>query len=328
MRKLLLAMATLLMLSPVVAAHAEGSIGIALTEAPTNRANDPRARTYIVDHVAPGSTISRKVKVSNDTDAQQAIDTYAAAATISGGEFRFGDGHARNELTTWTSVEPSTATYAPGESKLVTVTIAVPKDASEGERYGVVWASVSDKPSSGGITSVNRVGIRIYLSVGPGGEPPSDFRVTGIQARRAKTGEPQVVAIVENTGGRALDLSGKLRLTKGPGGLSAGPFDVKVGTTLGLHQTEPVVVTLDKALPAGPWHARLDLESGLDKRDAEATITFPKAGSGAVVHPGANARTDVLGLVALAVVFGGLLFLFVGRQMFRRPPASDSPANQ
>ena len=318
MRRLLLAVATLLTLSPLVAAHAAGSIGIALTEAPSSRADDPRARIYIVDHVAPGTTIARKVKVSNDTDAVQSIDTYAAAASISDGQFRFGDGHARNELTTWTSVDPATATYAAGEAKLVNVTIAVPKNASEGERYAVVWASVSAAPKSGGITSVNRVGIRVYLSVGPGGEPPSDFRITGIQARRAKTGEPQVVATVENTGGRALDLSGKLRLTKGPGGLSAGPFPVKLGAPLGVHQTEPVLVTLDTALPAGPWHARLDLVSGLDTSDAEATITFPRRGSGPVVDTGGKSIVGVVSLLVFVLVFGGLLLLLFGRRL-RRP---------
>jgi hypothetical protein len=318
-RQLVVAFALLFCLRvPAVHAQSQG-IGIALTEAPSNRADDPRARLYIVDHVAPGTTISRKVRVSNNTGDRQSIDTYAAAASIKDGQFQFGDAHARNELTTWTTVDPPTASYANGEAKLVNVTIAVPKDASEGERYAVVWASVSSAPSSGGITSVNRVGIRVYLSVGPGGEPPSDFTVTGIQARRTADGKPQIVAIVENTGGRALDLSGKLRLTKGPGGLSAGPFDVELGTTLGVKQTEPVRVALDKALPAGPWHARLDLESGIVKRHAEATVTFPKAGSGPVVHPAQSSKTVAFGIGALFLVLAGAALLFLNRRGQRRP---------
>jgi hypothetical protein len=310
-RKLLVAIAALAVLSPVASARAEGSISISLTEAPSNRADDPRARVYIVDHVAPGTTIDRKVKVTNDSDAANAIDTYAAAASIKDGEFRFGDGHKRNELTTWTTIEPSTAEYGPHESKVVQVTIAVPQDASEGERYAVVWASVSSTPNAGGgITSVNRVGIRVYLSVGPGGEPASDFQVKGIQARRAATGEPQIVATVENTGGRALDLSGKLRMTNGPGGLSAGPFNVKLGTTLGVGQTEPVEVTLAKALPAGPWHARLDLESGLVKRHTEAQVTFPKHGSGPVIKIQRKAKTDTVSILLFVLVFAAPVSAF------------------
>jgi hypothetical protein len=318
-RLLLVAVGLLLLAAPAVRAQSEGSIGIALAEAPSNRADDPRARLYIVDHVAPGTTIARKVRVSNNTNASQAIDTYAGAASVKDGEFRFGDGHARNELTTWTTVDPSTATYTVGEAKLVEVTIAVPKDASEGERYAVVWASVSATPSKGGITSVNRVGIRIYLSVGPGGEPPSDFKVTRIQARRTVDGKPQIVATVENTGGRALDLSGKLHLTKGPGDLSAGPFNVTLGTTLGVHETEPVRVELDKALPAGPWHARLDLESGLVKRHAEATVTFPKSGSGPVVHPAGSSKAPIIGILGFVVISALVLIPFFARRRRREP---------
>ena len=252
------------LLGGVGAARAQtGSIGIRILDAPTNRSDDPRAKVYIVDHVAPGTTISRRVEVSNDTDATQHIETYAAAASVSNGAFRFGEGHSRNEIATWTTVEPSRADFAAGEKRNVTVKIAVPSDASEGERYEVVWASVgASAPKGGGIAEVNRVGIRVYLSVGPGGEPPSDFKITELRASRSD-GAPEVTAIVRNTGGRALDLSGKLVLDDGPGALRAGPFPATLGTTLGIGATDAVSVKLDKAIPPGPWKAKLTLESGL-----------------------------------------------------------------
>ncbi|HUR77119.1 MAG TPA: hypothetical protein VMZ22_04160 [Acidimicrobiales bacterium] len=306
MRRMLFLVVGLLLLSPL--AHAqEGSISIGLAEAPTNRADDPRAKVYIVDHVKPGTTISRRVKVTNSTDATQSIETYAAAASVRNGEFRFGDGRAVNELTTWTKVETPADAYAPGEEKLLAVTIKVPDNASEGERYAVIWASVASAESGNAISAVNRVGVRVYLSVGPGGEPPSDFEITGMRAKRTAAGDPLIAATVKNTGGRALDLSGTLQLSDGPGGLSAGPFQVKVGTTLGVGQSGPVEVTLDKALPAGPWEAKLELESGLTKRDASATVTFPKSGAGPTVKPGGGDDGGVgsLGLIAAGVVVVG-----------------------
>ncbi len=124
---------------------------------------------------------------------------------------------------------------------LATVTIAVPARASAGEQYGVVWAEVSaPPPPGGGIGATNRVGVRMYLSVGAGGEPASDFEVSALQGQRAADGSPVVVATVRNTGARALDLGGELRLANGPGGLSAGPISASVGSTLGLGQTGPV----------------------------------------------------------------------------------------
>jgi hypothetical protein len=86
-----------------------------------------------------------------------------------------------------------------------------------------------------------------------------------------------VLAKVHNTGGRALDMSGSLRLADGPGQLTAGPFDATVGTTLGIGQTAPVTVMLDPSLPVGPWKATLELRSGLLRRKVEGTLTFPTA---------------------------------------------------
>jgi hypothetical protein len=297
--------------------QAPETVGIRLVDAPTSRQNDPRARDYIIDHLAPGTTIERRVEVSNDTTHDVTVQLYAAAADISGGEFRFGEGHAANDLTRWTTLNPASLALSPGSKGQSTVTIAVARDASAGERYGVVWAELpAAVPAGGGISAVNRVGVRIYLSVGPGGEPAVDFEITAMEARRGKDGAPMVSATVRNTGGRAIDLSGELRLAEGPGGLAAGPFPVTLGRTLGLGQSEPVLVALDPAVPAGPWRANMLLRSGTTERTASARITFPtKAGTStgkvATSH-GANAgRVIVVGLLGLVVVLALFFFLLV-----------------
>ena len=42
----------------------------------------------------------------------------------------------------------------------------------------MIWAEVaSPKTATHRVSVVHRIGIRVYLDVGPGGEPPSDFRV-------------------------------------------------------------------------------------------------------------------------------------------------------
>ncbi|MFJ4552900.1 hypothetical protein ACIP4X_27560 [Streptomyces sp. NPDC088817] len=43
------------------------TLGVKLLEAPVERKDDPRASSYIVDHLAPGSTIHRRVEVANDS---------------------------------------------------------------------------------------------------------------------------------------------------------------------------------------------------------------------------------------------------------------------
>src|SRR5205823_1588075 len=117
-----------------------GSIGIRLLEAPVNRENDPRARIYIVDHISQGTTISRRIEVQNTTTSPQTIALYAGAASLKDGTFLTAAGQGGNDVARWTSVEPSQVTIPAGGAAQSTVTIAVPKQAADGERYGVVWA--------------------------------------------------------------------------------------------------------------------------------------------------------------------------------------------
>ncbi|MFK3983243.1 hypothetical protein ACI2K4_23045 [Micromonospora sp. NPDC050397] len=77
--------------------------------------------------------------------------------------------------------EVSTLDLEPESKKLVRVTITVPETASAGERYAAVWAQVTPPPSAdSNVGQIRRVGVRVYLDIGPGGEPVTDFRVDGL----------------------------------------------------------------------------------------------------------------------------------------------------
>ncbi len=296
-----------------------GSIGLRLLDAPVSALDDPRARLYIVDHLAPGTVISRRIEVSNTTATTAHVVLYPAAASIVKGSFLGAEGHTPNELSTWTTVAPGEIDVPASGAVTATVMITVPIDAAPGEQYGAVWAEARSTPLEGGVTQVNRVGIRIYLSVGPGGPPAADFTVDSLTAKRSPKGQPIVVASVHNTGGRALDLFGSLQLSAGPGGLSAGPFPADLGTTVGIGDTELVTIVLDKQVPAGPWDAKIVMHSGLLERNAQATITFPDTGESPTVSttsiPGWLYFAIAAALVAIAV----LLFM-----LYRRRRQADS----
>jgi hypothetical protein len=305
----LLAMTTVAM-APAMAATAvraagpdtSGGVGLRLLDAPTSARADPRAQIYIVDHVAPGTVIHRHIEVSNSTASPVRVVVYPAAAAIAHGSFLGAAGHTPNDLSTWTSVSPGAAAVTAGGHLTATVSITVPHDAAPGERYGVVWAEVRSAPSVGdGVIQISRVGIRVYLSVGPGGPPAANFTIDSLTALRSPDGQPTVVATVHNSGGRALDMSGSLRLSAGPGGISAGPFAATLGTTLAIGGTEPVTIVLDKQLPAGPWDARVVLRSGLISRAAQATITFPASGA-ALPAPTRSGRSGQGYVVRAAVL--------------------------
>jgi hypothetical protein len=303
---------------------AEGGIGIRIIDVPASSAADPRARLYVVDHLTPGATISRRVEVSNATGELAEVAVYAAAAGIDDGVFIGAEGRTVNELSLWTAVTPETLRLSAGAVATVVVTIAVPFDAAPGEYYGVVWAESGSLPSSGsGVYVVNRVGIRMYVSVGPGGAPAPDFTITSLRASRSQEGAPVVAATVVNTGGRALDLGGSLTLTDGPGGLNAGPFDATLGVTLAIGSTEEVRIALDPQVPNGPWTATITLQSGLTERSAVAVIQFPTAGSAPPVAadevPQRGVGTALAFVIAAVVVIAVMLaVLLIAQQRGRR----------
>ena len=246
-------------------------VGIRLLDIPAATQNDPRARSYIVDRLAPGITIERRIQVQNKSNSAQSVRIYPGAATIKDGSFIGGNDPAVNELTTWTSINQPQLDLPAGQEADVQVTINVPADAAEDEHYGVVWAEVRSTPAKGtNIVQASRVGIRIYLSVGPGNGKPADFTITSLTTARDTDGNPQLMAKVTNTGGRALDITGDLKLTEGPGGLSAGPFPLQQATTISPGDKQNVIFTLDAELPNGPWEAHLRLKSGLIEHETSA----------------------------------------------------------
>ncbi len=303
--------------------HRNGGIGIRLLDAPVSRRDDPRAHVYIVDFLAPGTTISRRVEVSNTSATRQSIQVYAGAASVKDATFGFGEGSTPDELSTWISFDRTVLDLAPSAKADVLVTIRVPRPASSGERYAVIWAQAAALPSAtGNIGIINRVGVRVYLDIGAGGEPPSDFRIENITPGRRPGGEPEVFARVRNIGGRAVDLSGSLTLSNGPGSLSAGPFDVAGDTTLAPGDVGPTVVVLDRRLPNGPWHAHLELSSGLIHRTADAVIKFPAVGVGPPVVVQSSTPGGLLSgplmLILLSLACAGLLAFGVRAVVRRR----------
>lgn len=311
---------------------ADGAIGIRLLEIPANRADDPRARYFIVDHVNPGTTFTRRLEVHSTSPKPQRVELYAAAADIKGSRFTFAPERTANELSSWITLDRAAVDLPARGSARVKATVAVPEWAGKAERYAVIWAQVSSAQPGpqGNVAIVNRVGIRAYLDVGPGGEPASDFTIGDVVPLRAEDGRPQVTVAVANTGHRALDIEGRLSLSGGPSSMSAGPFPVSRGTTLAPGGRGEVVVPLGVDLPSGPWKFRLTLRSGRVEHTETGTLTLPeKAGAWGLPAVRGFPLTPVLtatGLLAVAVAVA-LLLVLRARRLRTRPevPAGHPP---
>jgi len=94
------------------------------------------------------------------------VSIYPGKATFSHGKFEVADGRTGNSLTSWTKLSPNVLNLKAGDSKFINVTILAPDDAPSIQQFGVIWAEVQGAPNEAGITSISRVGIRMYVPVG------------------------------------------------------------------------------------------------------------------------------------------------------------------
>lgn len=251
--------------------------------------------------MAPGGALERRIEVRNGTAAAMPVELYAGGASVGDAGFEFADAGVPGALAGWTAVEPSALTLAPGQAVTATVRVVVPADAPPGEHYGVVWAATSSGAATG-VETVNRVGIRMFVNVGTGDEPETDFTVAAIRA--GGTGGRSLVAVVRNTGGRAIDVQGEVVLTAGPGGRSAGPFPASSTPTVAVGAQRDVTFPLPDDVPAGTFTARVQVRSGTTERSAEATVTFDAAGP-ATVGPTTSAGDGRSGTPAAAAAVAG-----------------------
>ncbi len=280
-----------------------GGVGVRLLDVPADAAHNPRAREYIVDNLTPGTTIHRRIEVSNTTRSELHVALYPAAAAITHGSFVGAAAHTANDLSTWTTVSRLTLDIPAGTTAVDTATVAIPLTASPGERYAVVWSEIRSAQTGGGIHLVNRTGIRMYIYVG-GTNPATSFTVGTLTGQRNSAGHPLVRAQVHNTGGRAVDLSGTLTMSSVTGELTAGPYPARLGTTLAPGQSEPVWFALTSQVTDGPWNATVTLHSGLNQQAFRAQITFPH-GPGAA--PSVAARSAQGGIGFVAILAGAIL---------------------
>ena len=189
----LVALAACLAAPAAAIAGGTNGIGVRLLSRPGPTTSNARARSYIIETVAPGTTITRRVEISNTTSRPAPLVVSTGAAVVRHGVFAFAAATQSSELVRWSTVSTRAVTLSPGHAATVGVTIAVPKSARAGRRYGVVWAAMSGAPA-GGVREVNRVGVRIYLSVGPGGTPPHTHTRAAV-SRRPVLSTPSPVAV-------------------------------------------------------------------------------------------------------------------------------------
>lgn len=114
----------------------------------------------------PGQTLTQQMTLMNES--KQDVVYYSSYSNFEAqgetGSPTFVN--AKDDIGTWMSA-PDSVNLAPGQQKIVTVTIAIPKDAEPGGHFGAVfWGNVPNTPSAGGQVSIgSKTGLLVLLSV-------------------------------------------------------------------------------------------------------------------------------------------------------------------
>ncbi|MDR2253983.1 MAG: hypothetical protein LBD97_09060 [Bifidobacteriaceae bacterium] len=258
----------------------------------------PDGRTAFDYQVAPGTTISDWIAVTNYSEVTAEFRVYAADAATDYDTAQFtliGAEQASTDLGAWTAVDSGLAecadtndeaeeacarelgvrvTLAPGEARNIPFVITVPADATPGDHSAGVVASFAETPADQEGTLVmveQRVGARVYLRVA--GPLSAAVGVSGVTASYDGSWNPlgrgsaTVSFDVTNTG--------NVRLSGAPSVELTGPFGISLGSVV----VEPVA----NLLPGGTGHvtATLPRVPALFLLSASVTVV-PEPGNGEI----------------------------------------------
>ena len=295
------------------AADDESGIGIEIVDDDAATSSDLRARSYLIDDITPGGHLERTVRVVNDSREDRRVHVYSGPAEIRDGVFAVDD-PSGPDISEWIVPGKDTLDLRAGESTEMTVAIDLPRDAPEGEFYGAVWAELRSPSPDGSLTIANRVGVRVYLSVGSGDASPPDFTISNLRLdTSADTAELR--AEVANTGSTAVDLTGAATLTSVGGAMTLGPLPSEM-LTLAPGQAGTAVFRIPNTPTEGTWSTQATLTSGIVSRTAHGDVESLPVPAQATTE-----KTDeppLLWILLIAGAFIAALILLVVRARLRR----------
>ena len=113
----------------------------------------------------PGQTVNQQMTLINEFDTPETYYVSYANFEAQGesGTPSFVD--ATSDLGTWMSA-PSSVTLNPKESKIIPITITIPKDADPGGHFAAIfWGTIPPKDVSNGVAIGAKTGMLVLLSV-------------------------------------------------------------------------------------------------------------------------------------------------------------------
>lgn len=190
-------------------AHADDSVGISISPVDA-KGNNTSGRSRYSYKADPGQTVTDHVKVSNPGTKTLEITVFAADAyNDDKGDFALKPTADKSVgAASWTAFEGQPqvkVTLAHGESKVVTFTVTIPKDATPGDHAAGILAAAT---TPGQVAIERRIADRMYVRVSGKLQPSltiTSFAATHHNGINPFAGSVTATATITNTGNVALE---------------------------------------------------------------------------------------------------------------------------
>jgi hypothetical protein len=266
-----------------------------------------RDRSYVVRTVAPGTGFDDRLEARNLTDQplDLVVEPVDAAITPDGS---FAPGTTTAVEGGWLRVTPGQVRVPARGSARVALRVDVPADAAPGDHVAAVVVRKAAAPSGSGVQVVNRVGVRVYLTVPAPAGGPAPRRAFELRALRW-TGDRNFEADVANVGDLLVEPVGKLTIARGDFTTSV---DVPVLGTVPPGAVTTLPVRTQGRLDRGTYEATLRLRLVQGGEEQEQRVTFTVSAPPRTVED-----ADGLPLLPLLIAVAALA-LVVGYALRRR----------
>jgi hypothetical protein len=220
------------------------------------------SKSYFVAETGPGQTYKNSIRISNLGRQTGTALLYAVDATTgqTSGAVYLDRTKPRHGVGGWVTLGASSVTLAPGQSKIVPVTVHVPAGAKPGDHLGGIVAEneALTSPSGKGALQIKirHLTIAAVLVQVPG-KSVAEMQTGGVIAG-GEHGYQYVYVHLENTGSVATKPTGRLQIFD-PSGEQVASRDLKLDTFVPGTAIDYPVLLPAQALQPGKYTAKVDL---------------------------------------------------------------------
>jgi hypothetical protein len=269
-----------------------------------------RERSYVVRELAAGTGFDDALEARNLSDRalDLVVEPVDAAVTDDGS---FAPGTTTTAEGGWLRVTPNRLRVPARGSVRVALRVDVPRHAAPGDHVAAVVVRKAKAPDGTGVQVVNRVGVRVYLTVTApaGGVAAAPRRAFELRALRW-VADRNFEADVANVGNLLVEPLGTLTIARGDFGTTV---DVPVLGTVRPSAVATLPVRTAGKLEPGRYEARLRLRLVQGGPEQEQRVTFD------VPRPRARSEEPDDGLPLLPLLLAvAALALVVGLALRRR----------